>query len=276
MGILYGLLSALSWGSGDFAGGFATKRSSVYSVVIASQLFGITLIILVCLALDEPIPTSRDFALGGAAGMAGSFGVAILYYMLAQGQMGITAPLTAITTALLPVIFSAMVEGLPDTLPLIGFGLALFGVWCVSKPDNITTTFRWNTILLPLLAGAGFGLFLILIERANQISALWPLVSARASSLTLMFMIATFWRQQRLPDASNLPVIFVSGALDTGGNAFFALAAQAGSLDEASVVSSLYPAVTVLLAFLLLKEHISRLQGVGIGALMVAIFLIAL
>src|SRR3990170_4309918 len=124
------------------------------------------------------------------------------------------------------------------------------------------------------MAGLGFGFFLVFIGQVSDAAVLWPLVAARAASLTLMIVVATLNRRPRLPDVQALPLIALAGAMDAGGNAFFALAAQAGRLDVAAVLASLYPATTVWLAWLILKEHLTRSQALGVVATLAAIVLI--
>lgn len=273
--ITLGLLSALSWGAGDFSGGLATKRTNIYGVILISQGIGIVLLIVLALALRETFPPLRDMLLGGAAGLAGAVGLVALYRGLASGQMGIIAPVSAVLAATFPVIFAIFTQGLPSTLKLAGFGMALLAVWLISRPEG-GGGIRLADLVLPLVAGISFGGFFILIDLANNVSALWPLVGARAASLVVMGGLAALTRQQWRPDgpARYAPIV-LAGILDVGGNAFFSLAAQTGRLAEAAVLSSLYPAVTVLLAWLLLKERMVRAQIGGAALAFVAIVLIA-
>jgi drug/metabolite transporter (DMT)-like permease len=128
---------------------------------------------------------------------------------------------------------------------------------------------------LALVAGCGFGGFLVLMARGAQGGTFWPLAAARGTSLVLALSAAIASRRPWVPALPALPVVLLSGVLDAGGNAFFVLASQTGRLDVAGILSSLYPASTVLLAALLLRERVSRPQGVGIAAVLAAIALIA-
>jgi drug/metabolite transporter (DMT)-like permease len=266
------LLSAASWGAGDFSGGLAAKRASVYSEVLASQSMGAVLLAGLALAFHDPFPPLAHMLLGGVAGVAGSIGLLALYRALASGRMGVAAPASAVVTAIVPVAVGALTEGLPDTITLSGFGLALIGVWFVSSHQAAVVHLR--ELGLPVVAGLGFGIFLVIIDRANDVSALWPLVGARVASLIMLWAFATLARQPRWPEREQLPLIALVGLFDAGGNAFYALAARAGRLDVAAVLSSLYPASTVLLAWSILKERISRLQAIGILTALAAIVLI--
>jgi drug/metabolite transporter (DMT)-like permease len=274
--VALGLASAASWGAGDFCGGLATKRASVYAVVITSQAAGVALLFGPALMFGETIPPLSDLMWGAGAGIAGAVGLLALYRGLASGQMGLVAPVSAVVAAALPVVVAAFLQGLPGSLKLAGFGAALGGIWFLSRPTSQTATpFRSNDLGLPLLAGLGFGLFFVLIDQGNDRATFWPIVAARFASLTLLTVIAWTNRQPIAPEHSQLWLVALAGVLDAGGNAFFSLAVQAGRLDVASVLSSLYPASAVALAWWLLKERLTRVQWASVGAALAAIVLIA-
>jgi drug/metabolite transporter (DMT)-like permease len=270
---MFGLASAACWGAGDFSGGLATRRSNVYRVILASQIVGVALLIGLALAFAEQLPSFEHLLWGGAAGLAGTAGLIMLYRALATGRMGAAAPVSAVITAIVPVVFGMFVEGLPKMLQLVGFGLALIGVWFISRSDG--DAIHREDLKLPMAAGVCFGVFFILINRVTESAVLWPLVAARLASIGLLFGFATMTRQPRLPGGQQMPLIALVGVLDAVGNAFFAIAGQVGRLDIAAVLSSLYPAMTVWLAWLILKERISRSQSVGIVATLAAIVLIS-
>jgi drug/metabolite transporter (DMT)-like permease len=272
--ILLGLISAACWGAGDFSGGLATKRANVYSVVIASQLIGVMLLIGLAIAFSESLPTTLQIIWGGAAGVAGAIGLIALYRALALGRMGVAAPVSGVVTAIVPVIVGAFIEGLPKTIQLIGFIVAMIGVWFISRAED--SKINWNELGLPIAAGLGFGFFLIFINRASGNGILLPLVAARAASLGLTVIVTWIMRQPLLPKIDHLPLIAIVGVMDAGGNAFYAMAASLGRLDVAAVLSSLYPASTILLAWIILKERLTRMQWVGVTATLIAIVLITL
>lgn len=272
--ITLGLLSALSWGAGDFSGGLATKRTNVYGVILISQLIGISLLILLSFAFRETFPPFTDLVLGGITGLVGAVGLVALYRALASGRMGIAAPISAILTAALPVIFAMFTQGVPPALKLAGFALALVAVWLVSRPEG--GTFDPRDLTLPTVAGVCFGGALILIDRANDVSALWPLVAARATSITFLIAFVLLTKRQWRPaGAGSYAPILLAGLLDVGGNLLYSLAAQTGHLAEAAVLSSLYPAATVILAWGILKERLLAPQKAGVVVALVAIALIA-
>ncbi|MEK9162745.1 MAG: DMT family transporter [Chloroflexota bacterium] len=272
--ILLGLISAACWGAGDFSGGLATKRANVYSVVIASQFIGMILLIGLAVAFSESTPTLLQITWGGAAGVAGAIGLIALYRALSLGRMGVAAPVSGVVTAIVPVIGGMFIEGLPKTIQLIGFIVAMIGVWFVSRADD--SKINWRDLNLPIVAGLGFGFFLIFINRASGSGILLPLVAARAASLGVTVIATLIMRQPLSPKIDHLPLIAIVGVMDAAGNAFYAWAAQLGRLDVAAVLSSLYPASTILLAWIILKERLARMQWVGVAATMLAIVLITL
>jgi drug/metabolite transporter (DMT)-like permease len=274
LAIVYGLASAASWGSGDFSGGLASRRGSVYSVVIISQLIGVVFLVTLALSLVESIPSADNLILGGIAGVSGAIGLVALYLGLASGRMGVVAPVTAVVAAAIPVLFSLLTKGLPATSQLVGFGMALMAVWLLSSGGD-GGAIRARELGLVLTAGFGFGLFFILIDGVSQSAVFWPLVAARIASVSFLIILTTIRRGWERPARTQLSLIALAGIFDTGGNAFFALATRMGRLDIAAVLSSLYPAATVLLAWLILKERLMLQQWLGVAAALAALIFIA-
>lgn len=274
--VFYGLAAAASWGAGDFSGGVATKRSHVYLVVLLSHIVGIAGLLLLILLFGEPFPTWRDLLIGALGGICGALGVLALYTGLAQGRMGVVAPLTAVITAIVPVLFGLFLEGLPQLHQLAGFAAALFAVWLISSDNGKGPAgLRWGDLRLPAAAGLGFGLFFIFIDQVSDNAILWPLVGARAASILMMSILVLISRRRERPSEIQLGWIALAGIFDAGGNAFFALATSLGRLDVATILSSLYPATTVLLARFILDERLTRRQGAGVATALLAVILIA-
>ena len=270
----FALAASLSWGAGDFSGGVATRRAKVLSVVIAAHAIGLMMLIALALIWSEPFPSTLDIIWGSVAGLAGAVGVVAFYQSLSVGRMGIVAPITAMLSAAVPVLFGAFFEGLPGPLHLIGFVLALIAVGLISGLGVVKG--RPKGLGLAFLAGLGFGSFFILISRVSHGAIFWPLAAARLASFLFLLAVILVRRQEIIPKKSVLPVMFLAGALDVAGNVFFVLATHAGRLDVAAILSSLYPAVTVLLASIILKERVTRIQTIGICIALVAIPLISL
>ncbi len=271
--IALGLASAACWGAGDFCGGLASKRTHVYSVIITSQIVGVGLLIGLALAFGEAVPSPDQLALGGAAGFAGAIGLLALYRALATGRMGVAAPIAAIVGAAMPVIVGAIIDGVPGGLQLLGFAVALLAVWLITQAPD--ATLRLRELTLPLVAGLAFGVFFVLIGLIREGTVFWPLVAARCTSLGALLIIATLSHQPRLAERSHWRLVVLVGVMEVGGNAFYALAGQTGRLDVAAVISSLYPATTVWLAWVILKERLSRPQLIGVVAALAAIVLIS-
>ena len=187
--------------------------------------------------------------------------------------MGIAAPVSAVLTASLPVLFSAFTQGLPSLLQLGGFVLALLAIGLISRPERAKG--RPEGLGLALLAGCGFGCFFILISRASATATFWPLATARLISVLFLFLLMRIRQQQIQPAMILTPLVLMAGILDAIGNAFFVLATHTGRLDIAAVLSSLYPAATVLLAAIVLRERVTRIQGIGILLALVAVPLIS-
>lgn len=272
--VFLGLLSALCWGAGDFSCGYASKKLNVYGVVIGSQFVGIVLLLALSITFNEGLPTQEQIIWGGAAGIAGAIGLISLYRALAVGRMGVAAPVSAVISALVPAIAGTFFEGLPKVLQLVGFAIAIIGVWFISRTDD--SKIHFEELGLPAIAGLGFGLFLIFINRVSSEAVFLPLVASRAASLLTTIVFAAFTKQLILPQIKDMPLVALGGAMDAAGNAFYAFASQVGRLDVAAVLSSLYPSSTIWLAWLILKEKFSRVQTFGILATLIAIVLIAL
>jgi drug/metabolite transporter (DMT)-like permease len=267
------LSAAAIWGGGDFSGGIAVKRANVFRVVAGAYACGLLLMLALAWITGEPIPPYSSLGWGVVAGITGGFGIAALYKSLAIGRMGVVAPVASVVTAVLPVLFGFRTEGLPDRLQLAGFALALASIWLVARPDGEIDSHRG--LGQAILAGVLFGLFLVSGKQAGQGGVFWPLVAARAASTLLMLLIVAWLpRDPRSLRPALLPIL-LSGLCDSGANALFIAATRHGRLDVAAVLSSLYPASTVILARVLLKERISRMQGVGIVGALAAVALIS-
>ncbi len=272
--IVLGLTSAAFWGAGDFCGGVATKRTQVYRVIISSQIVSLILLVALAVGLREPLLPAGSLVLSGVGGVFGVIGIIALYRALADGHMGIAAPVSGVIAAAVPVVAGAFLEGLPGAVQLIGFGVAFIAVWLISRTGHAAVHRR--DLGLPALAGLCFGIFYVIIGSASGSDVWWPLVAARLGSLSFLLCVTLLTRQPRLVEKSHLTLIMIIGVMEVGGNACYILARQAGRLDIAAVLASLYPAATVLLARLVLKEHVGRSQLVGIVAALAAIVLITL
>lgn len=276
--ILFGLSSAIAWGAGDYAGGIASRRSSAYRATWYGEAFGLLVLLAAAMVYRESPMPWQDWAWCVLAGALGATGLLILYRSLAAGQMSIAAPVSGLMAAALPVIVGSLLQGLPRPTTFLGFALALLAVWLVSQGEGASSQAlaRLSELRLPLISGVCFGMYFILIHQGSQHALLWPMIAARCSGTISLTIFAAFQRELRMPRAALLPWILLNAAGDIGGNTFYILAGQVGRLDVAAVLSSLYSGVTVILAWLLLKERINRLQLSGILAALAAIGLLTL
>jgi drug/metabolite transporter (DMT)-like permease len=247
----------------------------VLTVVLFSQMIGGILLVCLASAFARSMPPVSHLIFGGLAGIFGVLGLTSLYKGLSQGRMGLVAPLSAVVTAIVPLAFSFLMEGFPGWLRTIGFGIAMTAVWLLSSPGD-KSKIEPGELRLSILAGLGFGLFFIFMDQASSQSVLWPLVAARAAAIGVMFTLLTATRQLTPPPQGQFVFIALAGILDTAGNAAFGMAAHLGRLDIAAILASLYPASTVLLAWLVFREGLGRRQWFGVASAGVALVLIAI
>lgn len=279
LSILYGLASALTWGAGDFTGGLAARKVGAFRSVFYAEVIGIALLFIAVGLTGEPMLSPRSAVFAVFAGALGSVGLMLLYHAMSIGMMSIAAPVSALLAATLPVTVGMFTEGLPKSLTLIGFGFALFAVWMVSQSAGGVKDIlsHLSDLKLPLLAGIGFGCYFVLMHEATSAGGtIWPMVFSRAGGIILITSYLFITRSTWKIELSSLPIISVNGVLDLGGNLFFILAGQAGRLDVASVLSSLFPGATVVLAWIFLKERLNRNQWIGIASALIAIVLMTL
>lgn len=278
MAIVLGVLASITYGCADFLGGLYTRRASVLTVVFVSQLMG-TILLAVALPffLDAGF-SSSSVAWGAAAGVGGASGVTLLFRGLATARMSVVAPITGTIAAALPVVVGLALGERPSGLALAGVGLALAAVALVSAGDpspigqeagsegaRAATARRRTGIPEALGAGISFGLFFVLLDQAPDDSGLWPLVGARASSLGVIAIAALATGAAFKPPPGTFAGISTSGVFDVAANLFYLLAARRGLLALVAVLTSMYPGTTVVLARIVLKERLARVQLVGLA-----------
>jgi drug/metabolite transporter (DMT)-like permease len=266
----FGLASAASYGTADFSGGLVSKRSHVFGVLAVARSSGLVVMIVLAGITREHLPSASALLLGCSAGLVGGVALPALYRALAIGKMGIAAPVTSVLSAGLPVVVGVLSEGLPRLGQSCGLILAIIALWFISRPEG---GLRPRGLGLAISAGLGFGAFLVLIREACAVAIYWPQVAALAVSLIVATIILIVQRGS-LPEFRLMPIALVAGVLDSLGNFFFVMAGRQGRLDVAAVLCSLYPAVTILLARLVLRERITRVQAIGMTAALIALPLI--
>jgi drug/metabolite transporter (DMT)-like permease len=275
---LLAILSAAFFGAADFIGGLASRRAHSYAVVVATGIAGLALLAVLIPLLPAATPSARDLAWGAASGLAGGVAIALLYRALAIGTMSVVAPVTAVCGVVLPVVAGLIVGERPSTLTGIGMLLALVAIVLVGQESKQAAgagaRASGRAIRLALFAGIAIGLFYLALAETSPDAGLWPLVAARAVSVSLFGVALSVGRHTLRMPAPLATLVIGGGVLDMVANALYLLATRGGPLGVVVVLSSLYPASTVLLARIILKERLSQLQLLGVVSAIVAVALI--
>ncbi|MCU1689312.1 MAG: conserved rane protein of unknown function [Jatrophihabitantaceae bacterium] len=286
MSVVLALFAALVYGISDFVGGLASRRAKAVTVLLYSYPVGALLMILLLPVFPGPVSQST-LIWGLAGGCAGFVGVLLMYTALGMAPMNVISPVTALTSAAVPVLAGVLYGERPHSLAWVGIALGLVAIVLISRspePDPAETGAELSVlhghastraIVLALIAGVGFGGYFICLARADADSGLWPVVLARLCASALTIPIAFRMRAVHRLGGSLLVLAAAGGALDALANLFFLLASREGYLSLASVITSLYPAGTVLLAAMLLRERTTGLQRAGFAVAAAAVVLVA-
>jgi drug/metabolite transporter (DMT)-like permease len=265
--IALALAASVSWGLGDFFGGLTSRRLHVLTVLVVQQVFGLAAALAWVLASGDGFPGWEGAGWAAAAGASGCLGIGALYRGMAIGAMGIVAPVSAVS-AVIPFAVGIASGERPGSLQVLGIVLALIGVAVASREPAARGGGRAAGIGLALLAALGFGLYFVFADRAADESVPFAVATARGVSLLLAFLVALGVGASLRPGRSFLPVLALVGLCDVGANMLFSLATTEGYLSIVSVLSALYPVVTVALAAIVLHERVAPTQRLGVaGAL---------
>jgi drug/metabolite transporter (DMT)-like permease len=278
---LLALASAACYGAADFLGGFTSKRANTLAIVVVSQFAGLLLLLVAFPLLPASSPGRMDFVWGAAAGLTGGVGVALLYRALAIGVMAVVAPTTAVCAVIIPVLVAVVLGERPGAVTIGGIVLAIIAITLVSQSEHpepeLTQTKKdsgTSAFTLALLSGILIGFFFVALARTGSEAGLWPLVVARAVSVTLFAVMAVLASQSlRLP-SGLLGFVIAGGGLDMLANLLYMIATRSGPLSVVVTLASLYPASTVLLARIVLHERLNSRQLVGIVCAMIAVIAI--
>jgi drug/metabolite transporter (DMT)-like permease len=275
LAVALALGAAVAWGAADFLGGLKSRAVATIVVVAFGQATGLVLVAAFVAARGEGFPETRFFVYAVLAGIAGAVGIAALYRGLAVGSMSIVAPITA-TGAVIPVAVGVSTGERPTALQGAGLALALGGVVLAARqPGGETLRGRVAAgVGLALLAALGIGSFLVALDAASEGGVAWALLVQRSVCLGLVLAAGALLRTGVNVSRVDLAPMVAIGALDMAANALFAVASTRGLVSVVSVVASLYPVTTVVLARLLLAERISRAQQVGVAGALMGVVLI--
>ncbi|HEY1963906.1 MAG TPA: DMT family transporter [Acidobacteriaceae bacterium] len=284
--VALGLASAAIWGTSDFVGGIAARRLPSPTVVTLSHSLSLALLISLALIHGSTWPDTQSAVYGALAGVACGTGVMVLYKALALGGMGLTAAVSGVLAAVMPVVWAFATEGLPRAPQIAGIVLAGVAIWMIARAPGSPSSKQ--AILLGAAAGGSFGCLYIFLKLAGRGGVLWPLACSRMASATLAVIVTWIGMRRagraKIDSSAKLPwpgwavlcLIAIAGVFDASGNTFYTIATRLGRLDIAAVLSSLYPASTILLAAVLLKERTTLSQAAGMALALVAVVLISL
>ncbi|MGZ0228639.1 MAG: EamA family transporter [Acidimicrobiales bacterium] len=275
MAALLAVLSSLAWGTSDFMGGVTARKANAWTVVIIAQFVGLFAALALAPMFGGQL-TWEATGWGIIAGISGALGLVALYHGLATGRMATVAPVAALVGAAIPVVVGVVDGERPSNLTWIGIAIALPAIWLVAREESGNLR---NGLTIAVAAGAGFGFFFVFIASAPDSANLWPLVPARMGAVPVVLATALVTKQVTSNDFVFRRPVYLGAALAGGGdmvaNMLFLAAVQRGLLSVVSVLASLYPAVTVVLARLN-GEPVKRTQWAGMGLSLVAVAFIAL
>jgi len=276
LAIALGLLAATFYGAADFLGGVATKRTSIFAVMIISQAIGIALI-LIALPFFPSDARSTDYLWGALGGLCGALGLALLYHALSIGKMGVVSPITAVLAAATPVVVGVVRGERLTLLQIIGIAVAIVAIVLISlsTEENGQLEFSTEGVREAIASGVILGGFYVFLSLSGKSAGLHPLLAARLMSTGLLLAIALLARQSIKPSRDVLPLIIGGGTLDMTANALYVLATFRGYLSIVAVLTSLYPASTVFLARIVLHERLQAQQKIGVVCALAGVALIA-
>lgn len=273
-GILLGLGAAAAWGTGDFAGGLASRRAGSIFVAAGAQIAGFILLVAGLVILQPPAPSGSTLLLGALGGIAGGIGLAALYAGLAIGAMGLVAAVSGVGGVLVPLaIGSLLFQTSIAPIQLAGVACAIAGVAAASGVTIQGANRR--AILLALVAALGFGLWFVFLDRAAEQDKLWALVASRGSASLLVGALA-LPRISRSSLRGVAPLVGLTGVMDVVANGMVVLAFATIPVGIAAALSGIYPLATMLLARVVLHEALPRLGLVAVVLAVAGIVLISL
>ncbi len=279
MWLVLALFAAASWGTADFIGGLAARRTHALRVLLVGLPAGLLLLVPFLVAEAEG-PTRQLLAWGAASGLAGGLGIATLYAALGAGPMNVVAPLSAVMSAVVPVVAGLVQGERPGPWAYGGMAVAGAAVVLISRepPEEAepTPVADRRGLLMALAAGTLIGLGLVFLDRVADEGGLWPLAANRVAAWAVVGVAALASSVAGLPPRHVLPMAIGAGVLDTLANAAYFRSLDGGLLSVVGVIVALYPGGTVLLARVVLKERLHAAQVAGLCLAVVGVVLLVL
>lgn len=274
IGLLFALASAAVWGGADYTGGFSSQKNHAFQVIFFGSWAALGVTIIGAFIFEPRIPSLISILWALLGGSLGGLGLAWYFRALSKGKASAVAPVSGVISAAIPVIFAVITEGLPNVTKLLGFLFGGLGIWLVAQSASIDAADR-RSFLLSLPAGIVFGLYYIAMAQIKTGEVLGPMVFSRLGEIIVATIALTLARRPLVPSASR-PVAILSALFDLFGTAFYLLAAQRTRLDFAVVLSSLYPAWTVLFFTIFMHQRLGLKQGLGAALCLTAVGLISI
>lgn len=274
MTVVLALAGALFYGLSDFVGGLTSRRTSAWAVAMVAAVTGGIFVLAASLGLDGD-PTGNALVWGVVGGIGNGVGTAFLYRGLAGGRMGVVAPISAVGAALVPVAAGLAGGERPGALVWAGIVAALPGIWLVSREPETAVSPAGSGVLDGVIAGLGFGTLFAALGQVPESAGVLPLALNQFVAALVIIGVATAMRVPWVPRERLALFGVVCGGLGASATLAFLLATHQGDLAIAAVLTSLYPAVTVILAATVLDEVIHRSQGLGLALCGVAVALVA-
>ena len=270
---LFSLVSAALFGAGDFCGGQAAKRAGVIPIVAGSNLIGLLLVLVFAPSLAERFD-GADFLTGMVGGLFGLVGISLLYRNLSRGPMAVVAPIAALTNAVVPVLWGVGFGERPTSIHAAGILLGFVAIVLVSRPPETAGVVVPGLVFESVLAGVGFAGFFIALDATDLASSPWPIVGGRRATIVVLAAVLAVAPRARTPVRDVRWLILACGFCDCFANVLMLEALGRGMLSLVAVLTSLYPAATVLLARIVLQEQIGKGQLVGLVGTLGAVVLI--
>lgn len=277
MAVVLGLAAALGFGCADFLGGHASRRSPTLTVLLLVQVCGLVLAVGFVAADGLPFPPARPLAFGALAGASGATGLALFYRALATGTMSVVAPVSAVITSILPVTWGLARGERPSWVAGAGAIVAVTAVALVARaPGDRDRGVSTRPLLLALASGVAFGIAVLSFAESSRGGGFWPLVLARATALPGILLTLAVARTPMRPHPADVRASVAGGVLDVTANAALLGAFRRELTSLVAPVAALYPAATVILARVVLRESITRHQLGGLLLALAGLVLIAL